>query len=235
MGGRSGGVRIPDRTIWKVAALSLATLHAQVSGVLNELPEGSESLSRLLRVHDTLTGTIEELRAMIESLRSPRDLIEPDDVLADVLHAAVRDAGITAAVVSVRIGHDILVQRQVAAEVRRIVTGAVTNANRHAHATTIEVHLSREGRQAIVSVADDGIGMADRTTADAVSSAAGGAVGSAGGAVGVAGAPASPTRGAHFGVDVMRLRTAAIGGRLEIRSAPGCGTEVLLRWPEPAT
>lgn len=191
-------------------AQNLAALHVQVDSVLNELP--ADCWPQLLRMRDTLQGTIDELRVMIESLRSPRDPVQTHEGLAAVLKAAARDSDIAKDVLSVDVGHDFLVPRPVAAEVRRIVAEALTNAGRHAQASTIRLGLNRAGKQAIVSVVDNGSGLVDRDVA-AVTSAA-------------------PATGAHFGMDVMRLRAAVIGGQLEIRSAPGGGTEVVLRWPE---
>lgn len=107
--------------------------------------------------------------------------------------------------VSVNAVQDCLVPRAIAQEVRRVVVEALGNAGRHAHAKTIEVGLRRDGRQVLVSVADDGRGMD----------------------LGGQDSPSAP----HFGLNIMRLRAAAIGGYLEIRSEPGCGTEVTLRWP----
>jgi signal transduction histidine kinase len=191
-------------------AQNLAALHAQVDSVLSELPAGS--WPRLLRVRETLTATTGELRAMIESLRSPGDPVETREGLAAVVHAAARDAGVATDVLSVYVGHDFLVPGPVAAEVRRIVIEALTNAGRHAQASRVSVGLRRSGRQAIVSVADNGSGLADHQVARA--------------------AATPPASGAHFGIDMMRLRAAMIGGQLEIRPAPGGGTEVVLRWPQ---
>jgi signal transduction histidine kinase len=35
----------------------------------------------------------------------------------------------------------------------------------------------------------------------------------------------------HFGLSIMRARAARIGGQIEIESAPGEGTRLVLRWP----
>jgi signal transduction histidine kinase len=191
-------------------AQNLAALHVQLDSVLSDLP--ADCWPQVLRMRDTLQGTIDELRALIESLHSPRDPVQTHEGLAAVLRAAARDSDIAKGVLSVYVGHDVLVPRPVAAEVRRIVMEALTNADRHAQASTIRVGLHCAGKQAIVSVADNGSGLAHRDAAADTSE--------------------PPATGAHFGMDVMRLRAAVIGGQLEIRSAPGGGTEVELRWPE---
>jgi signal transduction histidine kinase len=194
-------------------AQSMVTVHMQLDRALGELADRGDSWPRLLTVRDTLTGTIEELRTMIESLQNPRDLTHVLEGLADVLHSAAHDADMSASVISVRAGHDVLVLPAAAEEVRRIVIEALTNANRHAHASAISVSLGQEGGEAVVRVADNGRGIA-------------------GSVPGVAASSSAPAR--HFGVDTMHLRAAVLGGWLEIRSDPGQGTEVILRWPQPA-
>lgn len=85
-------------------------------------------------------------------------------------------------------------------EVLRIVREAMNNAVRHGSARSIAVTLGRSGRM-FVQVQDDGTGF----------DVAGGAM--AGG----------------FGLISMRERAVAVGGVLELDSAPGRGTTVTLR------
>jgi signal transduction histidine kinase len=41
-------------------------------------------------------------------------------------------------------------------------------------------------------------------------------------------------RPGHFGLDMMRERADEVGATLGISSVPGTGTEVVVRWPDPA-
>lgn len=80
----------------------------------------------------------------------------------------------------------------------RIYQEALNNAVKHARARTIDIRLQREGSEVILAVQDDGVGF-------------------------------EPQQMDQRGVGLvgMRERVAALGGRLEIVSAPGRGTTVM--------
>jgi signal transduction histidine kinase len=189
-------------------AQNLVRLHLQVEAALSDLAAEQKFPPALLTMRDTLAKTIDDFRTVIASLRNPQGSAGREDALSGVLAGAVREAQTPGVVVSVDPAQDCFLPHAAAEEVRRVVLEALSNANRHAHAGTIRVGLRREGAQALVTVADDGCGMD-------------------------LGGNDSPN-GQHCGLDVMRLRAASIGGHLDIRSAPGHGTEVTLRWPGTA-
>jgi signal transduction histidine kinase len=85
----------------------------------------------------------------------------------------------------------------------RVVTEALSNAERHAGATSVQVRLAIEDEQLTVTVTDDGRGFAT----DSVGGAGEG----------------------HFGLTLMRERAHAMQATLDIVSAPGAGTQVGLR------
>jgi signal transduction histidine kinase len=87
----------------------------------------------------------------------------------------------------------------------RIVQEALTNVRKHARAGSARVSIGHEDDVVVVEIADDGRGF------DA----------------------ARPRRigWPHFGLQTMRERTEALGGRLEIDSAPGSGTTVRVSVP----
>jgi signal transduction histidine kinase len=87
----------------------------------------------------------------------------------------------------------------------RVVQEAVTNALRHARATTIRVRLMSLGGELLLEVADDGAGFD----------------------------PATTTGG--FGLTGMRERAELLGGALAVVSAPGRGTTITLRVPAVTT
>jgi signal transduction histidine kinase len=88
----------------------------------------------------------------------------------------------------------------------RIAAEALRNAVRHAQARRITVTIHYEPRQLRLVIHDDGQGIDADTMARQQ----------------VAG---------HFGLPGMHERAAIVRGRLEVRSAPGSGTEIELRVP----
>jgi signal transduction histidine kinase len=80
----------------------------------------------------------------------------------------------------------------------RLAQEAISNALKHAKARTISVTLAYAPGRANLLVCDDGTGFD----------------------------PGHPPPGHHFGIVGQRERTIQMGGTLEIRSAPGRGTEV---------
>jgi signal transduction histidine kinase len=87
----------------------------------------------------------------------------------------------------------------------RILQEALTNVRKHAQAGQVHVRLRRDNGFLLVQVYDDGQGFV---------------------------IPAVE-RQAHFGLDTMRERAEAVGGRLKIESAPRQGTELSLWIPQP--
>jgi signal transduction histidine kinase len=123
------------------------------------------------------------------------------------LPALLRDA---AESVAVRAGARVLVEGtggdDVSPEERRalmrIVREAASNGVRHGGAGTIRLAYEA-GRPLTLRISDDGSGFD----------------------------PAATPRATAFGLDVMRERAEALGGRVEVRSAPGRGTDVEVSIP----
>ena len=84
----------------------------------------------------------------------------------------------------------------------RILQEALTNVMRHAHAHTVELTLSVEGKELCLNISDDGQGFVPDT-----------------------GRPTS------FGVVGMRERVLMLGGTLSLHSVPGEGTTLIVRVP----
>jgi signal transduction histidine kinase len=97
----------------------------------------------------------------------------------------------------VTVGHD------AATAVFRILQESLTNVQRHAHATRVEVSLRHEIGQLLLRVEDNGRGIRAQQLRD----------------------PRS------IGLVGMRERALLLGGQLEIRSHPGAGTVIELRIP----
>ena len=81
----------------------------------------------------------------------------------------------------------------------RIAQEALNNVAKHAAATQVRMSLTLEGLDAAVSVVDDGRGFD----------------------------PAGAARSERFGMRTMRERAEAVGGRIDVFSAPGKGTSVV--------
>lgn len=91
---------------------------------------------------------------------------------------------------------------QIAEQIHHIAREALVNAARHANATRIVMQAGRGYSGYFVAIEDDGRGF------EATQSAPSG----------------------HFGLQIMQARAKHIGGNVEIVSAPGRGTRVVLTW-----
>jgi signal transduction histidine kinase len=90
-------------------------------------------------------------------------------------------------------------------EVYAIAREAVRNAFRHAHARNIEAEIKYSGSLLQLRIRDDGNGIDPRVVAEG--------------------------RAGHFGVPGMRERANRIGGKLDVWTATGAGTEIELSIP----
>lgn len=158
---------------------------------LEETEEGARAgkMSRLI------DNTIQDVRDMAYRLR-PRVL---DDLgLADALESLVSDFEKRSNVSCVFRRDDIpKIDKTLATALYRIGQEAVTNAIRHAEATTIQVELKNDAEGLVLQVADDGRGF----EIDALNQKG-------------------------FGLEGMKERANLAGGRLDIQSKPDQGTMV---------
>lgn len=89
-----------------------------------------------------------------------------------------------------------LLRRYVETEICRIVLEAVTNAHKHARVAKAQVTASVRGGELQIMVSDDGVGFDTQMI------------------------------GPTFGLSSMQERAARAGARVDVRSRPGCGTQV---------
>ena len=158
---------------------------------------------------DAVDAAVAQLEQDIRNLRS---------LITELRPAALDDLGVRAAITSLaarlEAGTGARVEAQVddlgrlppelEITVYRVVQEALTNAARHAGARTLEVRVRRDEGQVRLRVRDDGHGFD----------------------------PQHPTPG--FGLVGIRDRVALAGGRLELTSAPGAGTDLRAFLPVPA-
>jgi PAS domain S-box-containing protein len=93
----------------------------------------------------------------------------------------------------------------VAAQLLPIIQEALTNVRKHAGAREVEIRLTRVGGRAEAIVRDDGTGF-DPAMLDT-------------------------DAGQRFGLHFMRERAEGVGGTVQVRSAPGQGTEIVIQVP----
>jgi len=101
------------------------------------------------------------------------------------------------------------VPRRVARGMAVVLAEALANAGRHARATSVEVDVAARDGALLLRVRDDGAGC------DAARLM-------------------SAQTGRRCGIEIMRAQAAALGGRLDLSSAAGRGTQVSLFVPLPA-
>jgi signal transduction histidine kinase len=189
-------------------------LHDSVTQTLFSLTLATESAVALAGEADPkLVDQLEQVRGLAEAgLAEMRGLVEtlrPVDVDADGLAAALRKRiELLGRVHDVRLslhtrGPVRLQDRTVEREVLRIAGEALANALRHASARSVEVSLDT-GDPVRLVVADDGVGFD---------------------------LPATLRHSHRLGLTSMRERAEALGGMLEIVTAPGAGTRVELEVP----
>jgi signal transduction histidine kinase len=153
-------------------------------------------------LRDDLQGAGTSLRSSLKALRSLLVSIHPPDLHADGLTAALTDLTAPAASAdietSVRVSGVGAVPDETVALVWRVAQEAVRNAIRHAGATSLDVDVHREDGGLVLVVADDGDGFDPEAERDATS----------------------------FGLRGLASLVQDAGGRLDVRSRPGEGTEV---------
>jgi signal transduction histidine kinase len=160
--------------------------------------------AQLERTRELARESLDELRSLILGLRPP-------ELERDGLEGALRkELEMLARIHGIEIDLEIEGADQPAGSngdgerefaILRIAHEALNNAVRHAGADHVTVRLSQRPDVVTVEVRDDGVGFD----------------------------PHSPElRSRHLGLTSMEERARELGGRLEIRSAPGTGTTVLL-------
>lgn len=108
-----------------------------------------------------------------------------------------------------------------------IVQEALANVRRHAGVNVARVTVALAAGHAEVVIADEGRGFEPPAAGDRPSASASPA------ATSLAASPylSVPDMHGHFGLEIMRERAQAVGGSLEVHSAPGQGARVVARLP----
>jgi two-component sensor histidine kinase len=155
-------------------------------------------------LHEALDVAIARLRSMAalqDSLVPNADTVDVGTLAQGVARGALEIFGATG-VVQCEVTGSALLPTRSASAVAIVLNELVTNALKHADADTVRVEIRSGERQLELVVADDGRGFD----------------------------PHGEFPG-HLGLRSMRERAMAVGGTLEIDSAPGVGTRLRARVP----
>jgi len=171
-------------------------------------PDRERALGRLDDLEAQLVALDADLRRLSTAARSP--LVEESlaDALTQLVEAFRRRTGIAPRTEVSGDLHSLTDSQRIA--VLSIVREALSNVRRHSEAEHVEIRILAGDGSIEVEVRDDGSGFAPEVDA-----------------------PEAARRG-RLGLIGMRERTEMLGGRTEIRSAPGGPTVVsasLPRWP----
>jgi two-component system sensor histidine kinase UhpB len=181
---------------------TLTGVMLQVEGLAAKIP--ADLREQLDELRETARSGTEEVRRIARQLR-PEALedLGLQSALAALSNAFGDQAGIA---VARRLNSSPPLSEDQELVVYRVAQEALTNVARHASATRVELRLEHERERAVLSVRDDGRGLAPGTL---------------------------PSSG---GIRGMRERAMLIGAQLEIDSGHGRGTEIKLSIPlDPET
>lgn len=165
------------------------------------------ALDRLERARALARDSLAEARRSVWSLR-PRALERQGlpEAVRDAVRALV--AGDSPTVRFETGGEPRPLEPELEADLLRVAQEAVTNARKHAQACNVTLELRYDPEEVELRVRDDGLGFLPDQKAGRVD-------------------------GGGFGLTAMRERLERHGGGLDVRSAPGMGTEVVARAAAP--
>ncbi|MCS7314680.1 MAG: GAF domain-containing sensor histidine kinase [Bryobacterales bacterium] len=164
---------------------------------------------------ETLRRGLAEARRLVE-----RSIEEIRRLVADLSPAVLEHLGLKAALrrlasrfektYGIRVCADLRMERDIPRRLQRVlyrlVQECLTNAGKHSRAGRLNLSLHSDDKRVRLCVEDDGVGF---RTPEALAGSRG------------------------FGLRGIKDRVELLGGRLELRSAPGRGTTVIIELPAP--
>jgi two-component system NarL family sensor kinase len=219
------------REIHDTLAQGLTAIGLDIEGALRNLEQSPErARERLERALSTTRASLEDARHSVLDLRAAALAGRPlAEALAGLGRAFTSETGIQVHVQASSPGptdHPDLPLR-VEAELYRIAQEALANVRQHAHAATVQVVLRSTPQGVLLSIRDDGVGLALGQSSLPPRTGEGPGVGDSSHAIDGRGVG---DRG-HHGLVGMRERARLLGGRLRVTSRPGHGTTVSVRVP----
>ncbi|MDA2807270.1 sensor histidine kinase [Nocardiopsis suaedae] len=189
---------------------------------LKKDPErAAQTAQQVIEAADTAA---KEARELISDLRQEQPDSAIEDILGEELEMWCAGSSLSGDLLAddrVDAPHLTVVARH---EAVAIVRECLTNIERHAQATSVTVNLALGGRSQdvqgslpqdhlVIRVTDNGRGFTPDDSEFHL------------------GSDGIPVRPGHFGIVGMAERARRAGGRLEVSSTPGAGTEVVVRLP----
>jgi signal transduction histidine kinase/ligand-binding sensor domain-containing protein len=188
-------------------------LHDDIGASLSQIAVLSQAASRqaargsadakgsLERITDLSGGVVDAMSDVVWSINPARDR------MSDLVHRMRRfavdlfsDAETELHLELPEDAADARLDPDVRRQIYLVFKEALRNVARHAQATRVNASLRREAGSLVLTVRDDGKGLAG-----------------------------APSKGTGFGLQNMRRRAEAMGGTLAVRPGPRGGTEVVLR------
>jgi two-component system sensor histidine kinase UhpB len=177
---------------------ALTAIKIDLNALIHEQKPPSESLFRLI------DQTIQSVRRISTELRP--GILDDLGLMPAVEWAAAEFESRTGTKCRLDLPQDdIVIDRELATALFRILQETFTNVARHANATRVDVRLAKDDDSLTLEVHDNGKGISDEEL-------------SADSSLGILG---------------MRERALLLGGELAISGAPGEGTTIRVRIPEP--
>jgi signal transduction histidine kinase len=165
----------------------------------------TEAEGRVDSAIDSLQASIRDLRNFIYGLRP--ETLDGADVPAGIV--ALGEQFRYNTLVEIEIDVDVAAGRDISsehgAELLQVVREALSNAARHAHSRQLSLSFRQDGAGSTLIVADDGVGFDSSSLVPA----------------------------GHQGLGNMRARAEAIGATMEVESAVGEGTRIIVVLPGP--
>lgn len=159
-------------------------------------------MQRLEDVRALTRGALAEMRTLLLELR-PSAIVEAD--LGELLRQLAEIlTGRSRLPVNVTVEGEGKLPADVQLALYRVAQEALHNIDKHAKASQVVVGLTCGADAVELRIEDDGCGFDPAATRD--------------------------SRLAHFGMSIMRDRAKAVGATFSVRSKPGRGTEVRVRW-----
>ncbi len=192
--------------------LGYANIQAQAAATLlakGQATGAAQLLGRLVGVVQQAQIDVREQIHLLQNGAAPqRELAAALDAVVAQFH---QRAGIPVEVTDAQVLYGSQLTRATEEQLLGIVQEALANVQKHAQAQHVRVSFARCEDHLLVTVTDDGVGLGR--------------------------GHAVQQGGRHFGLRMMRDRAAEFGGIVEVRAAPGRGTQVIVKAPltSPAT
>ena len=183
-------------------ALGYLGLRASVLQELLESRRVDEAAEEVRTIAEVVDDAYADVREAILGLRTKTDRQGLVPALAEYLRKYGLQTGIQTQL-RVQSDVDLALAPSVETQLIRVVQEALANVRKHARAERAVVRLWVERGHTCISVEDDGCGFD----------------------------PSQKAAGGHYGLATMRERVQGVDGTLEVKSAPGSGTSVVVCLP----